>query len=438
MKTTVEDLSSVKKKLVIEVEAEDVEKRLDKSFRDYGKKAKIKGFRPGKIPRNILENYFGKQIFSEVTESLIKETLPKGLEETKLLPLNIPIIEHEVLKRGMNYHYTAIMEIRPEFQLGEYKGIEVEKETYTVTDQDVSNQLEEIRSAHATLHPIAEGRGIREGDYVVLHYEGFDDNGSIEGIKAQDFSLIIGNKKFFPGVEDALVGLKKGESPTIPVEFDKDYFHSKLAGKKVSFKIHIVDIKEVQLPELNDDFFKQLGEGVKSLDDLNQKIKEELTSREEKRVDKELKERLIEKIAKDVEFELPESLVEAEINSGIESVKQNLIRTGSDLEKSGLDEKKIREEFRPISEKKIKDILILDEIAKQNDLTVSEQDIEEGFKEMSKIMGYDPMTLRKYHETNNMIGSYRQALLKEKALNYLVENATVIEMNAKKMQGASQ
>jgi trigger factor len=437
MKTTVEDLSSVKKKLVIEVEAEDIEKRLDQSFRDYGKKAKIKGFRPGKIPRNILENYFGKQIFSEVTESLIKETLPKGLEEKKLLPLNMPIIEHEVLKRGMNYHYTAIMEVRPDIQLGEYKGIEVEKETRTITDQDVSEQLEEIQRAHAALNPVVEDRGIQDGDYVVLDYEGFDDDGSIEGVKAQNFSLIIGNHKFFPGIEEALVGLKKGESPTIPVAFDDNYFHSKLAGKKVSFEIHIVDIKEVQLPELNDDFFKQLGERAKSLDDLNQTIKEELISREAKRVDKELKDRLLEKVSKDVEFELPESLIEAEIDAGIESVKQNLVRTGSDLEKSGLDEKKLREEFRPIAEKKIKGILILDEIARQNDLAVSDQDLDEGFKEMSKTMGYDPMTLRKYYDTNNMMGSYRQSLLTEKTLNYLVENARVTEVSAEKIQGTS-
>jgi trigger factor len=180
-----------------------------------------------------------------------------------------------------------------------------------------------------------------------------------------------------------------------------------------------------------------LGERAKSLDDLNQTIKEELISREAKRVDKELKDRLLEKVSKDVEFELPESLIEAEIDAGIESVKQNLVRTGSDLEKSGLDEKKLREEFRPIAEKKIKGILILDEIARQNDLAVSDQDLDEGFKEMSKTMGYDPMTLRKYYDTNNMMGSYRQSLLTEKTLNYLVENARVTEVSAEKIQGTS-
>jgi trigger factor len=438
MKTTVDDLSSVKKKLMIEIEAEEVEKKIDKTFREYGKKAKIKGFRPGKIPRNILENYFGKQVLEEVTDFLVRETLPKALEETKLLPLNVPLIENEVLKRGENYHYSAIMEVKPEFELVDYKGLEVEKEICSVTDDDVSKQLDEIREANATLSPVTEDRGIQEGDYVVVDYEGQDDHGLIEGIKAQNFSLIIGKKRFYPGVEEALIGQKKGTSSTITVEFEDHYFHSKLAGKKVTFEIKVVDIKEVELPELNDDFVKKLGDEFQDLEELRQKIKEGLLTREEKRIDKELKERLLDKISEKVEFELPESIVDAEVNAGIESVKQNLMRAGSDFNKSGLDETKLQQEFRPISEKKVKGIFILGEIAKQNDLNVSEQDIEDGFNEMSKGMGYDPAALRRYYDTNNMMDSYRQTLLKEKTLNYLVENARVVEVDAEKMQGVSQ
>ncbi|MBN1847415.1 MAG: trigger factor [Deltaproteobacteria bacterium] len=437
MKTTVEDLTSVKKKLMIEINAEEVEKRVDKTFRDYGKKAKIKGFRPGKIPRKILENYFGKQIIEEVADSLVRETLPKALDETKLLPLNIPLIENEVLKKGSEYHYSAIMEVKPEFDLAEYKGIEVEKEICSITDEDVTKQLEAIREANAILNPLSEKRGIREGDYVVVDYEGKDDNGPIEGIKGQNFSLIVGKKRFYPDVEDALVGREKGESFTKLVEFEDDYFHTKLAGKRVTFDVQIIEVKEVKLPELDEELFKKLGEEVQNLDELKQKIRESLLSREEKRINKQLKERLLDKIAKKADFELPESLVDAETTAGIESVKQNLVQAGSDFEKSGLDEEKLREEFRPISEKKVKNFFILGEIAKQNDLQVSDQDIEEGFNEISKEMGYDPAVLRRYYEANNMMDSYRQSLLKEKTLNYLVENAKVVEVNAEKIPRAT-
>ncbi len=438
MKTTIDDLSPVKKKIMIEIEAEDVEKKVDKAYRDYGKSARIKGFRPGKIPRKIIENYFGKQVLQEVTDSLIKETLPRALETTKILPLNIPVIENEILKRGKNYKYSAIMEVRPEFELNEYKGIEVEKEVCSVTDKDVDKELEGIREANAKLNDIHEERGIQEGDYVIIDYEGFDDKGPINGIKGQNFTVIIGKRRFYPGVEEALIGTKKGDTPSVTVDFDNSYYHKGLAGKRVTFKIKIIDIKEIELPVLDDDFIGQLAGDIRGLDELKEKIKEGLISREQKRIDKELKERLLAKISDGVDFELPESLIEAEIDAGIDSVKQNLMRAGSDFEKSGLNEAKLREEFRPISEKKVKGILILGEIAKRNNLTVDEQNVMEGFKEMSKNTGHEAEALYKYYEANNIMESFRQTLLKEKTLNYLVENARVIEMDVDAIQNTSK
>lgn len=436
MKTTIDDLSPVKKKIMVEIEAEEVEKKVNKAYTDYGRSAKIKGFRPGKVPRRIIENYFGRQVLQDVTDSLIKETLPKALEETKIFPLNIPVIENEILKRGKNYRYSAIMEIRPEFELNEYKDIEVEKEVCSVTDKDVDKELEGIREANAKLNDIPEERGIQEGDYVTIDYEGFDDAGPINGIKGQNFSLIIGKKRFYPGIEEALIGSKKGDTPTVAVDFDNSYYHEGLAGKRVTFKIRVIDIKEIELPALDDGFIGQLAGDIKGLDELRVKIKESLLSREQKRIDKELKERLLAKISDGVDFELPESLVKAEIESGIDSVKQNLKRAGSDFEKSGLNETKLREEIRPISENKVKGILILGEIAKRNNLTVNEQDVMEGFKEMSKNTGHTPEALYKYYEANNIMESFRQTLLKEKTLNYLVENARVTEKDAHTIQDA--
>ena len=434
MKAIVDNLSPVKKKLWVEIDSKEVGKEVDKAYRVYGKTAKIKGFRPGKIPRKIMENYFGKQIVEQVTETLVRETLPKALEETKLLPVNMPVIENEILKTGQNYKYSAVMEVRPEFELEDYKGVEVEKEILSVTDDNVDKQLEEIRESNAKLKTIEEDRAVQEGDYVVIDYEAFDGKEPVDGVRAQNHSLIIGKKQFYPGIEEALTGSKKGDTLTVDVDFENSYFHSNLAGKKVTFKIDLKEIKSIELPELNNDFAKQLGGDIKGLDDLKEKVKEGLVAREEKRIDKEVKERLLSKISETVDFELPESLVENEINAGIESVRQNLMRTGSDFEKSGLDEAKLKEEFKPISESKVKGMLILGEIAKQNDFSVSEQEIAEGFAEISKDMGFTPDALRQYYETNNMMDSFKQTLLKEKTLNYLLENATVIQVDAEKLE----
>lgn len=433
MKTILEDVSPVKKKLVIEIDAEEVDKKVDAAYKKFGKKAKIKGFRPGKIPRKVLENYYGEQVLEDVTRTLINETLPKAMEESETFPLDMPVVENEILKKGQNYRYSAVMEVRPEFELKGYKGLEVEKEICTVTEEDVERRLKEIRESSGSLVAVNEDRGIKEDDFAIIDYEGFDGDTPIEEVKSQNFSLKIGSKQFYPGIEDAIIGSKKGDAIEIEVAFEEDYFHSKLAGKSVKFKIKVVDIKEMELPELDDDFAKNLGGDFKGLDDLKEKIEESLKKSEEKRVDQELKERLLEKISDSVDFDLPECLVEPEINGAVENIKQNLARSGADLEKSGFDETKLREELRPASEKRVKGMLILGEVAKENDLNVGEEDLSEGFNMMAEGMGQSPQVLRQYYEGNNLIDSFRQSLLKEKALNYLVESAKVNKVNADKI-----
>ncbi len=431
MKTVLEEVSPVKKKLIIEIEADEIDKRVDKAFRQFGKKAKLRGFRPGKIPRKILESYFGDQVLEDVTNSLIKETLPEAMDETSTLPLSVPVVENEVLKIGQNYKYSAVMEVRPEFELKEYLGIEAGKEKCVVTDEDVARQIEEIRIARGNLKPVIEDRGIGEGDYAIIDYEAFEGDRAVEGIKSENFSLNIGKKKFYPGIEEALIGSKKGDDKEIKVDFEDNYFHSKLAGKSVRFRVHIKEIKEAELPELNDEFAKGLGGKFSGLDDLKKKVREELIEREEKRIDRDLQESILKKISESVEFELPESLVEPEIQSSIENIKQNLIRAGSSIDKSGLDETKLKEEIRPAAEKSVKNMLILGEIAKQNNLSITEDDLTKGFEEMSRGIGHEPQEIRRYYEANNLMDAFRQTLLKEKTLKFLVENAKVTEVDPK-------
>ena len=425
MKTVLEDISSVKKKVMVEIEAEDVDKRVDDAYKKFGKRAKIKGFRPGKAPRKVLERYFGDQVLEDVTNSLIKETLPKALEETKAFPVNMPVIENDILTVGKDYRYSAFMEVRPQFELKDYLGKEVEKEELILTDEDLERQLEEIRALRGNLVSVKEERGVREGDYVIIDYEGFDGEGPIEGIKSQNFSLKIGSNRFYPGFEEALIGFKKGDETEIALDFKPDYFHSRLAGRHVNFKVHIRDIKEVELPELNDEFAKNLGGGFEGVDDLKEKVREELRQREERRIDNESKARLLAEISDSVEFELPESLVESEVNATLENIRQNLVRSGSSIEKAGLDKGKLVEEIRPKAEKSVKEMLVLGEVSKQNNLKIDEKDLAEGFEELSRGMGHSPEEMRSYYESNSLMDAFRQTLLKEKTLNFLMENATV-------------
>ena len=434
MKTKLEEISSVKKKLEIEIEAGEVSRRIEEAYRELRRGVKLPGFRPGKVPRKILERRFGNQVIDDVTRRLVNETLPKAVEETNTIPLSMPIIENEILKLGQSFRYSAVMEVRPEFELKDYMGVEVEKEIFSVADEDVEAQLEEIRKTHGQLSSVETERGIKEEDFAVIEYEGLEDGKALEGIKNSNFLIRVGSNDFHPDFEKALIGLKKGETSEFNVDFEDHYSQAKLAGKSVKFKVKVIDIKEMNLPELNDDFAKNLGADFQDLGDLKGKIRETLVDREEKRVDRELKMRLLKKVSDSVVFELPESLVESELNGAMENIRQNLLRSGSNMEKAGLNEKKLKEDLRPASEKRVKDMLVLGEIARGNDLNITEAELLAGFKELALSTGQDPEALRQYYEANNLRESFRQQLLEEKTLNYLVKGANITEVEADKIK----
>lgn len=433
MKSSVEDISPVKKKLIVEIEPSEVDRKINNAYRDLGKQARLPGFRPGKIPMGILEGRFGKEVLNDVTRDLVNETLPKALEENDTFPLNAPTIENDLPKKGEAFRYSAVMEVRPSFELKEYMGLEVEKERFSVTDEDVDRQIEEIRRARGQLKALEEERGLREGDHAQFSYKGLENGEPIEGLQSDSHGLTVGSGDFHPDFEKRLIGLRPGESATIRVDFEEDYRDKNLAGRGVDFEVLLQDIQEMELPPLDDDFAKSLGASVESVEGLREEVRKELTKREEKRIDRDVKARLVDRISESVDFDLPESLVEQELNHAVESIGQNLSRSGSSLEQAGLDEAGLREELRPASEFRVKRMLILGEIAKQNDLQVSEEDLSNGFQELGASIGQEAGLVRRYYEANNLVDSYKDKLLEEKTLNYLLEGAKVNEVDPDKI-----
>jgi trigger factor len=434
MKTSLEQISPVKKKLMVEVEAEEVGRKIEDAYRVLGKKAKIPGFRPGKVPRKILEKYFSDQVAEDVTRGLVNETLPKAVEEVQAYPLTIPMVENELLKAGQSFKYTAVMEVKPQFELKDYMGVEVEKEILSLADEDVNRQLEEIRKANGRLKPVEGERASKEGDCVIVDYEGFEGGKALEGIKAQNFMVTLGTGTIHPDFEKGLTGRRIGDSLEIAADFDAGHPNKNLAGKKVNFKVKVVDVKIMELPELNDELAKSLGADFPDLETLKSKIREGITQNEEKRIAKDLKRRLVEKIASGVDFELPESLVESELRYAVESVKQNLVRMGSTLEKAGLKEDKLREDLLAPARKRVKELLILGEVARQNELTITDDELNEGYSDMAKSIGQDPQTLRRFYEVRQLADSFRERLLEEKTLNYLVNGAKITPVPGERLR----
>ena len=428
MKTTLEDISPVKKKLLIEIDSKEVDKKLNQAYGEIRKTAKIPGFRPGKVPRKILETYFGSQVIDDVTRGLISESFPKAVDEVKTFPLGQPILEKEALKQGQDFNYSAIIEVRPEFEVKDYLGVDVEKELFSISEEDVKKRLEEIREANGKMTSIEEERQIRDGDFVIVDYEGFEDGQLVEDVKSSNLLVKVGKNDFHPKFDEALIGLKKEDETEVDIDFEENFYHTKLAGKSVNFKIKIVDIKELVLPELNDEFASNLGADLKDLDSLKNELKNAITSQEEKRIDNELKQRLLEKISEGIDFELPEVLVDAEIDFSARRLNDNLERSGSSLEKAGISEAGLKKEFRPASEKRVREMLILDRIAKQDEIDINDDDLEEGYGKLAESMGQDVETVKKYYEARGQVDALKEELLKEKTLNYLVNHANISEV----------
>lgn len=428
MKTTLEDISPVKKKLLIEIDSKEVDKKLNQAYGEIRKTAKIPGFRPGKVPRKILETYFGNQVIDDVTRGLISESFPKAVDEIKTFPLGQPILEKEALKQGQDFNYSAIIEVRPEFEVKDYLGLDVEKEMFSISEEDVQKRLEEIREANGKMASIEEERLIRDGDFVIVDYKGFEDGRPMEDVKSSNLLVKVGKNDFHPKFDEALIGLKKEDETEVGIDFEENFYHTKLAGKSVNFKIKIVDIKELVLPELNDEFAGNLGAELKDLDGLKDELKKAITSQEEKRIDGELKRRLLEKISEGIDFELPEVLIDAEIDFSARRLNDNLERSGSSLEKAGISEAGLKKEFRPASEKRVREMLILDRIAKQDQIDIDDDDFEEGYGKLAESMGQDVETVKKYYEARGQVDSLKEELLKEKTLNYLVDHANISEV----------
>jgi trigger factor len=428
MRTHVEEISQVKRRITVEIEAEKVSLKYDQALRELSKKAKIKGFRPGKTPRIIIEQHYGAQIISEVKNDVIRESFSEAIEETGLTPLTSPSIEDGTLLQGEPFTYTIEIEVRPEFELKDYIGISVEKEMADISEDMVEKRLEELREIHAQLVSVDEGRGVQEGDYAVIDYTGLWNGKPLRDMRGNDFTVHVGSKRFYPDVETGIVGLKREEERDIRVNFNADFADQRVAGRSVVFHVKIKEIKKKDLTELNDDFARTLGDEFPSLKVLRERVREDLVLQEEKRVEREVRSRLLKKIADTVDFELPQSLVEREIDRSLASIKQSVLYSGSQLESAGIPVETMRGELRPVAERKVKEDFVLGKIADMENITIEENDTRDGFQRLAEQTGKDPAVLERFYETNNLMDSFRDQLLKEKTLNHLLQGAKINTM----------
>ena len=421
MKVSVEEISSIKKKVSIEISEDQVIREVDSFYKDLGKKAKIKGFRPGKVPRDILKRYFKDYVKTEVIQKLIQDTYQQALAESDLKPVSPPVVDPGEFEEGKPFQYTAVIEVKPDIKLEEYTGLKIEGKKEEVKDEEVEGRLKSLQNLHANLKIISETRPIQTGDYVVVDYEARMGGKPMEEGKAIDFAVEVGSGQFIPAFEEKLIGFKPDEEGEIEVSFPEDYGYHQWAGKTISFHVKIKEIKEKILPPLDDEFAKDIGDS--SLNELKVKLKGEI-EREKKRIlEAQLKNQVVDQLLETNAFEVPESLVVEQAKALVSDTKLRLAAQGVDFKNMGVSEEKLQEDYRAMAQKQVKTFLILEKIANQEGIVVTDEEVDNRLRETSERMHQKFDAMKRYYEKNGLLPEVKAGIIQDKTLNFLLEKA---------------
>lgn len=436
--TKIEDLSPVKKKMSMEIPWSEVKEELDAVYTAIGKKAKIKGFRPGKVPRNILETYFKGQAEEETITNIVNKYYWQTLEEQGISPVSRPEINQEGMKENTDFSFSASFETEPEFEPQGYKGMTVEKDFIKVSDDDVQKRIDEIRQMFATIEEVVEDRPAAEGDFVVMDFTGSMDGQSYDELKAQDSFLEIGSKKFVPGFEEQLVGIKKGETREIKVKFPDDYHESKFASQDVTFTVTVKSVREKKLPD-NDETFIKNFEKYDSFDDFKEDVRKSLEEKAQRMSEVNLQNSITDNLIKENEIEVPATMLERQIYYMMLDTQKRMVSAGID-EKTAMDFGfKMRDKYKDDAAKIVKSFVILKKIAQKESFVAEEGDLEKYLQDLAQQSGRDYESLRTMYKSEDREDSLKMEIIQKKVFDFIEQNAniTIVEKTGVNLEARS-
>ena len=437
MQITVNEVGGLTRKLKIVLPKEEVNKELDAGFQKVKKDANIKGFRRGKVPRHILEKTYGQQVKAEVAEKLVQATYFDAIEKEKLDVVAHPEIKEPVFEDDGSFSYEAEVDTRPQFELNEYKGLEIEKQEISVTDEEIDSEVERLRKEIAPLRNI-EDRAAQVSDIAIVDFDGFHDGEQMKEVHGENVNVDIGTGHHGQEFENGLVGMKKGEESSVEVNFTADSPNPMMAGKKIEFKINVKDIKERVLPDLDDEFAKDVGEEFDTLTALRDNVREKILAEKEQARSGDLLDKIMQKLVEANEFEVPARLVQYEINEYIKQTEETLKRGGLTLESAGVNRAEAEERYRDTAVKRVRGDFILKKIAEMEDIKVLDEDMNNGFARIAKQYNMTVPEVQGYFKSRDDMLPFIGELLNEKILNFLSEESTFIEVAAEQEEKPSE
>ncbi|MDU4962433.1 MAG: trigger factor [Sporomusaceae bacterium] len=430
MRVTAEKIDNHQIVLEVEIPQPEVDKAFDRAYQRLAGKVNIPGFRKGKAPRKILEARLGKEALAEETfELLAPQAYSKALDEQNIEPVSRPQIDVVQLEAGKPFVFKATVVAKPAVTLGEYKGLKAAKPPVAVSEEEIGQKLDDMRQQQAKMVVVPEAV-LQNGDFAIIDFEGFVDGQPFKGGDAKGYPLEVGSGSFIPGFEEQLLGAKAGETREVSVSFPADYFVAELAGKEAKFNVVIQDVKRKELPEVDDDFVKEAS-SFNTVEELKADIKNKLEVAAEQKHERDFRNAIMEQAVKGVQADVPAVMIESKIDQMIEDLDLNLQNRGLKLENylqyMGTDAAGLREKYRESADTAVRTDLLLDEIAKAEDLKVENEDLDKEVQAMAQTYNAPVEEVRKVIIEQGRVGMLAQSVLRKKAMQVIFDTAAVTE-----------
>ena len=414
--------------LTVTVPAEKVNKALDQAFKKVVKQINVPGFRKGKVPRPIFEQRFGVEaLYQDAVDILLPEAYGEAIEETKINPVAQPEINVTQIEKGKDFEFEATVTVEPEVKLGDYKGLEIEKQDSELTDQDLQDEIDHSLG-HLADMVVKENGAVEEGDTVNIDFDGYVDGEQFEGGQADGYDLEIGSGSFIPGFEDQLVGVKTGEEKDVVVTFPEEYHAEELAGKEATFKTKVNEIKYKEVPELTDEIANELDSDANSVDEYKENLRKRLSEQKAQDAENVEKEEAINKATENTTIDIPQAMIDTELDRMVQEFGQRIQQQGLDLQTyfqiSGQDESQLREQMKDDAEQRVKTNLTLSAIADEENIEVTDEDID---KELEKMSEQFNISVEDIKSTLGNTDIVKNDVRIQKVIDLLRDNAKYVE-----------
>lgn len=421
MNVSVVDLSQTQKKLQVTIPAGTVREELDRKYRDLAKQVKIKGFRPGKVPRSILKSYYGKAIEGELSSKFVQDTFHDALRETDLKPLTEADVSEAKFEEDGTFTYTAVVDVSPPFIVDDYRGIPVHRPSPEISEEQIDQEVERLREQHSQLRTVEDQRPIREGDIAMIDFTPFVDGSVFEKGKTEGYLLQVGKGTVHPDLDPHLISRTVGESLSVDLDYPVEGSIPEIAGKRVHMDLVIKDLKEKIIPEVNDDFAREVGK-YDSVQDLREGLREQLRLREQNRIEGDVRKQIVDHLLERVSLDLPEKAVEGEVDAMVGHLHHQLERQGIKLDAARFNTPEVRADYRPQAERNLRQRLIFAQIAKQEQIQLSDEEFAEMIRQVAAMARVDVETVLQ-HPESSLVEQAKESKIQERVFDFLTETA---------------